>query len=139
MVGVGVVAVVLAHPPPVAQPDGQIAVHQTDQVVGPLGPEDLPVAGVMAEEPDLGEHERQEAGHRELPPRVADQYEACPRRGEKPAGHGDLRRVVAGPPLQQAGGLDSAHQFGEVAAARRYAARRALAPGAGSGVDGGCW
>ena len=126
-VGVGVVAVVLVDPPAVAQSDGQVAVDQADEVVGPFGAEDLPVTGVVADEPDLGEHHRQERGDGELPPGVAHHDEHGPGRGEQPAGDGDLRQVVAGSSLQQAGGLDPAHQIGEVTPAGRHggaAARR---------------
>ena len=74
VVGVGVVTVVLVDPPAVAQPDGQVAVQQADHVVGPPGPEDLPVPGVVADEPELGEHERQEPAtnscHHESPTRT---------------------------------------------------------------------
>jgi hypothetical protein len=118
-VGVGVVAVVFVDPPAVAQPDGQIAVQQADQVVGPLGPEDLPVPGVVADERDLGERHRQERGHRELPPRVTQQHEARPTRGQQSTGRGNLGQVVDGSPVEQASGLDLAHQVGEVTAACR--------------------
>ena len=117
-VGVGVVAVVLVDPPAVAQPDGQVAVHEADQVVGPLRPEDLPVPGVVADEPDLGEHHRQERGDRELPPRVPEEHERRPPAGQQRAGDGDLRQVVPGPPPQQAGGLDPVQQVREIAPAR---------------------
>jgi len=116
-VGVGVVAVVFVDPPAVAQPEGKVGEQQAGQVVGPLGPEDLPVPGVVTEEPELGEHHGQQRGDRELPPRVAQHDEQGPGRHEQATGHGDLRQVVAGPALQQAGGPDLAHQLGEVAAA----------------------
>jgi hypothetical protein len=70
-VGVRVMAVVLVHPPAVAQPDAQVAEQDAGGVAGPPGAENLPVSGVMAQEPDLGEHHCQEHGHRQLPPRVA--------------------------------------------------------------------
>jgi hypothetical protein len=41
------------------------------------------VAGVVGEEPDLGEHDRQESGYRELPPRLTDQHECQPAAGQK--------------------------------------------------------
>ena len=54
-------------------------------VTGPPGAEDLPVPGVVAQKADLGEHHRQERGHRKLPPRVAHQDESGPSGGEQPA------------------------------------------------------
>ena len=69
VVGVGVVAVVLVDPPAVAQPDQQVRAQQAQQVVVAPGAEDLPMAGVVAEEADLGEHDRQERRDDQLPPR----------------------------------------------------------------------
>ena len=71
LVGVGVVAVVLTDPPAVAQPDAQVAEQDAEDVVASPGAEDLLVPGVVAQEADLGEHDGQEYGHRQLPPRVA--------------------------------------------------------------------
>ena len=67
-VGVSVMAVVLADPPAVAQPDGEIANQDAEDVAGPPGAGDLPVAGVVAQKPGLGEHDCQERGHSQLPP-----------------------------------------------------------------------
>jgi hypothetical protein len=63
-----VVAVVLAGPPAVAQSDAQIAEQDARDAAGPPGAEDLPVPGIVSQEPDLGEDHRQERGYRELPP-----------------------------------------------------------------------
>jgi hypothetical protein len=38
------------------------------RVVGPAGPEDLPVPGLVPEEADLAEHRRQVHRHQQLPP-----------------------------------------------------------------------
>jgi hypothetical protein len=46
VVGVGVVGVVLGHPPAKADPDQQAGMGQTDPVIGPPGPEQLPVPGM---------------------------------------------------------------------------------------------
>jgi hypothetical protein len=43
-------------------------VDQAGQVVGAFGAEDLPVSGVVADEPDLGEHDGQHGGDGQLPP-----------------------------------------------------------------------
>jgi hypothetical protein len=61
-------AVVLAGPPAVAQPDAEIANQDAEEVADPPGAGDLPVPGVVAHEPGLGEHDRQERGDRQLPP-----------------------------------------------------------------------
>jgi hypothetical protein len=60
MVGMSVVAVVLVDPPAVAQSDSQVGVQDANEVVGPCGPEDLPMPGVMADEAELGENESEE-------------------------------------------------------------------------------
>ena len=77
-VGVRVVPVVLADPPAAAQPDAEVAEQDAGDVAGPPGGENLPVPGVVAQEPDLGEDHRQEHGHRQLPPRVAHHGEDGP-------------------------------------------------------------
>jgi hypothetical protein len=118
-VGVRVMAVVLADPPAVAQPDAQVAEQDAGDIVGPPGAEDLAVPGVMAQEPDLGEDHRQERGHRELPPRVAQQNEYGPSGGQQPDGDRDLPDVVARPPVQQPGLPDLPGQLRVLAAAPR--------------------
>jgi hypothetical protein len=60
----------------------QVAMYQPDQMVGPPGPEDLPMSGVVAEEPALGEHDRQVRRREQLPPRIAEQRENRPTGGE---------------------------------------------------------
>jgi hypothetical protein len=64
-------AVVPVNPPAVAQPDSQVAEQDAGDVAGPPGAENLPVPGVVAQEPGLGEDHRQEHGtascHLELP------------------------------------------------------------------------
>ena len=118
--GVGVMAVVLAGPPAVAQPDQQVAVHQTGDVVGPPGPEDLLVAGLMPEEADLAKQGRQVHRHQQLEPGVAEHREQRDARGQQQRQHSDLDRVVAGPPGQQARAADEAAQLGVIAAAGGY-------------------
>ena len=112
-------AVVLVNPPAAAQPDSQVAEQDAGDIAGPAGAENLPVPGVVAQEPDLGEDHRQEHGHRELPPRVARHDEDGPSGGQHPDGEGDLPGVVARPPLQQPGFLDLPRQLRVLAAAAR--------------------
>jgi hypothetical protein len=96
-VGVGVVAAVFVDPPAEGQPDEQVAVQEPEQVVGPAAGEDLPVAGVVTQERNLGERDRQESGDQQLIPGPAEQAEDDPARREQPDGDRDLRRVVAEP------------------------------------------
>src|SRR5215216_8023147 len=78
VVGVGVVGVVLVHPPVEAHPDQQVGVDQADQVVGPAGAEQLAVAGVVADEGQLGEHHREVGGRQQLPPGGHEDEEDSP-------------------------------------------------------------
>jgi hypothetical protein len=80
LVRVSVVAVVLVHPPSIAQSDREVAVQQAEDVAGATGPEDLLVASVVAEEGHLGERNAQNDGRRQLPPGPPDRYERRPSR-----------------------------------------------------------
>ena len=62
--------------------------------LGRPGAENLPVPGVMAQEPGLGEHHRQEHGHRQLPPRVAHHGKGGPSGRQQPDGDRDLPGAV---------------------------------------------
>ena len=119
LVGVRVMAVVLVDPPAVAQPDAQVAEQDAEDVAGPPGAENLPVPGVVAQEPDLGEDHRQERGHRQLPPRVAHHHKDGPSGGQRRGGGRDLPGVVPGAPLQQPRLLDLPGQLRVLAAAPR--------------------
>src|SRR5260370_1268570 len=112
-------AVVLVDPPAVAQPDAQVAEQDAGYIVGPPGAENLPVPGVVAQEPDLGEDHRQEHGHRQLPPRVARHDKTGPSGGQQPDRDRDLPGVAARPPLQQTRFLDLPGQLRVLAAAPR--------------------
>src|SRR4029450_2689155 len=83
VVGVGVVGVVLGDPPAEADPDRQVGVDQPDPVVGPAGAEQLAVAGVVADEGELGEPHRQIGGGQELPPGFPEDGEGDPAGGEQ--------------------------------------------------------
>jgi hypothetical protein len=122
VVGVGVVAVVLGHPPVEAHPAEQVGVQQADPVVGPPGPEDLPVPGVVADEGDLGEDDRQEGSRGQLPPRLPDDGEGDPPGGQQGQVETDPGPIPAPPAVQQAGLLDLPRQLGVLAppALRRH-------------------
>src|SRR5512146_2512021 len=55
-VGVGVMPVVLAGPPAVADPGAEVSARHAEDGVGPPGAEDLTVPGIVAEEAELGEN-----------------------------------------------------------------------------------
>jgi hypothetical protein len=57
--------------------------HQADQVVGPARTEDLPVAGVVADEGELGEDDRRVGSGEQLPPGVPQEDEGGPSGGEQ--------------------------------------------------------
>jgi hypothetical protein len=99
---VGVVAVVLAGPPAVAESGGQVAAQDAEDIVGAPCAEDLPVPGVVAKECDLGEGHGQEHGGAELPPRVPEDGERCPSGRERQRGERDLPGVITQPAIQQA-------------------------------------
>jgi hypothetical protein len=119
LIGVRVVAMVLVDPPPERQPDGQVAMHQADQPVGAPGPEDLPMPGVVSEEPALGEHHGEVSGSGQLPPRVAEQHESGPAGGEREQARGDVGRVEDGAPFKQTRLAHQVHEFRVIAAAAR--------------------
>ena len=75
--------------------------------------------GVVTQEANLGEHDRQEHGYRKLPPRVAHQRESSPPRGEQHSGDRDLPGVVPRAPVQQPCPPDLPGQLGILAAAPR--------------------
>jgi hypothetical protein len=132
VVGVAVVAVVLGDPPAEADPDQQVGMDQADQVVGASAAEDLPVAGVVADEGDLGEDDRQVGGGHQLPPGVLQGDEGDPSGGEQDEVENELGGVVPVPPVQQAGLLDLAGELGcthsSVSPAAASARRSALGP-----------
>jgi hypothetical protein len=57
---------------------------------------------IVAEEPGLGEHEGEERGAGQLPPRVAQQEERGPAGGEQQRVGGDLGGVVGGAAVRAA-------------------------------------
>jgi hypothetical protein len=112
VVGVAVMVVVLGDPPAEAHPDQQVGVDEADQVVGTPGTEDLAVAGVVADECELGEHHRQVEGGQELPPGIPQDGEGGPPTGEQGKVEADPGRIPATPAIQQPGLLDLPRQLG---------------------------
>jgi len=115
VVGVAVVAVVLADPPVEAHPHQQVSVEQPGQVVGAPGAEQLLVPGVVADEGDLGEDDRQVGGGNQLPPRLPEDGEGHPPAGQQDQVGVDLGRVPAAAAVQQAGLLDLPGELGVLA------------------------
>jgi hypothetical protein len=101
LIRVRVMAVVLLHPPPVAQADAQVAEQDAEHITGAGGAEDLPVPRVVAEEADLGEHAGQEDRHQKLPPGIPQQAERRPAGRQARHRGRDLPGVVSRPPVQQ--------------------------------------
>ena len=75
VVRVGVVARVLAHPPPVADADDAGREHAGEPVVRGAGGEDRAVRCLVREERDLREDDAEGAGDEQLEPAVAQQDE----------------------------------------------------------------
>src|SRR6266487_370000 len=110
-------AVVLVHPPAVAEADAEIAEQDAEDIVGPPGAKDLAVPGVVAEEADLGEYHGLEYRHGQQPPRIAHQNERDPAGPQQAGGEPDLPDVVAGAAFQQSRLLDLPGQLCVFAAA----------------------
>lgn len=110
VVGLRVVAIVLAHPPAVTDAD-EATEGPAEPVIGVAPVKDLPVPGVVAEKRELCVHHGKEHGDSELPPGVAyhDKRDAPASEGEE--GEPDLDRVVAVPPAQK---TRRAHLSGEL-------------------------
>ena len=117
-VRVGVVPVVLADPPAVAEAGGEVAAEDAERVVGLPAGKDLPVACVVAEEADLAEDDGQEHRHAELVPRVTDEHERRPAGHERRRRQGDLGVVIRHSPVEQMRLAHLAGQLGVLTAAR---------------------
>src|SRR4029453_9691793 len=114
VVGVAVGGGGLGAPPAEADPDQQVGMDQADQVVGAAAAEDLPVAGVVADEGDLGADDPQVGGGHKLPPGVLQGDKGCSSGGEQAEVQADLGGVVPVPPIQQTGLLDLPGELGVV-------------------------
>jgi hypothetical protein len=102
LVRVGVVTVVLSQPPAIAQPGEEPRDHPRGPFVPAVRGEDLVVCGIVSQEAELGEHDRQRRGEHELEPRVAKEHEDNPDRDERRNQSDDLEPVVGIAPLEQA-------------------------------------
>ena len=71
--------------------------------VGALGTRDLAMTSVMADEPRLGEHHRQEHANQQLQPGAAEDAERGPSAGEQDQVDAYLDPVIALMPTQQPG------------------------------------
>ena len=114
LVGVGVVRAVLRHPPAEAHSDQEIADGETQEPVGPAGAEHLLVAGVVAHEAELGEHEPEERGDGECDPGIAEQDQPGEPGAERAHRQRDLGAVVAETTVEQAGFSNLAGEDAEV-------------------------
>jgi hypothetical protein len=81
--------------------------------------------GFMADKGQLGEDERQEPSHNELPPAVPKPKEGDDANGEQRQFPANLGGVVAGSLLEQPGVADRPGKLGVLPAIRTYAARSA--------------
>jgi hypothetical protein len=115
---VRVVTVVLCHPPAEAEADAEVTQQDAQNVAQPPGRAELPVASLMADKADLGEHHGEEYGHRELPPGVPHQPDRDPPDCQQSQGDGDPPGRFTRPAVHQAGLPHRARQPGVVAPAR---------------------
>ena len=105
------VHVVLAVPPGQAHPAEQRSEHQAGAVIGLAGDEDLPVRRVMAEEPEVREHQAEQRGQNQREPAVAQQDDADRDRRDRQDHQAALHRVVAVAALHQPRLLDRFQQL----------------------------
>lgn len=138
MIGIGVVAGVLVHPPAVAHAYAEVAEQPSPDLAVPAPPEDLPVGQVVRHQGDLPEHHGQKCGHGQLPPGVAEREEGSPARSEQPDHETEPYRVVTGAPLQQTGFAHALGQPCEIAAGTGVgrARTRVGGPGRHGGIRG---
>ena len=99
LVGVGVVARVLVHPPAVAEPDHEVAGDARGPLVGLARREDLAVRAVVGEERGLGEEDAEQRRDRQLPPGLAEGQQERERHRE-----GDERGRAHGRRTSRCGG-----------------------------------
>ncbi len=101
LVGMGVMGIVLGHPPAEAHSDQPVPDPQPEQAIGPPGLEDLPVARIVTEEAELGGDDPEEHRDAERGPRVAEEEEPDPSRDERGDREDDLDPVVAEPAFEE--------------------------------------
>jgi hypothetical protein len=73
LVRMTVVSIMLAHPPPVAHPNEQVARQKTNEIVFPRLPKDLPMSSIMTKQPKLRGDQSQIDGIEKLKPKRAYQ------------------------------------------------------------------
>ena len=111
VVGVRMVGVVLADPPAVPESDQQVPVQVPDDVVAPPAREDLTVARVVADEPELHEQHREHRRGEQLPPGITDHHEGRHGAREQHRRPEDPAQVVTAPAIHQPGASDLTEQF----------------------------
>ncbi len=109
--GPGVVPAVLGLPPAVAQPGEDPGDDPGRPLVPPRRREDLPVGGVVPEEPELRADEGERRGEQDDEPRVPQQDDPRAHGGEGEDRDGEGRPVEAVPAAQQP---RAAHRPGQV-------------------------
>ena len=107
-----VVLVVLGAPPREAQAGERSGEDARRPLVGRRRAKDLPVRGVVAEEPELGHDEPEHRGDEQLPPRVADEHERHAGPGERRHRQPDVPGVGEVATSQQAGVAHLPQQLG---------------------------
>ena len=110
LIGIGVMSIVLRHPPAKADSGQYIPHDQSHQPIGTMGTEDLLVTGIMPDKGHLGEQHPEQDSDPERGPRIADNEERDPACDEYRTGQADLHAVVPRPAIQQPG---LAHLLGE--------------------------
>jgi hypothetical protein len=118
VIGVGVVAVVLVVPPPVAHPEQQIAVDESDQAAHPPVASDLGVPRVVAYEGRAGGQHGEQRGQEQHPPGVTDQGDARHDADQGQSVDGDGERVPALSAVEETLSLDGAQEWCELASGR---------------------
>jgi hypothetical protein len=136
VVGVGVVAGVLVHPPAVTHADPQIAEEPAPRLARPAASEHLAVGQVVGHQGRLAVHQREEGGHRELPPAVTEHEECSPARRRQCDDQPEPCRVVTGAAPHQSRLGDAPGQPGEVTSGAGITGRTGGCHGRGHGLCG---
>jgi hypothetical protein len=105
-----VVQGVLVHPPAVAQADTEVGHQHSEPVVPPPAPEDLLMAGIVAEEAELREDDRKIARDNQLPPRLTEPDQRRDAGREHGAQHEQPGHIGDNGAIQQPGLSNLGHQ-----------------------------
>jgi len=90
-----VVVIVLVEPPAVTEPEKQIRVQQAQELIAGRAAEDFLVAGVVNDEPELGEDEGKESGVAKFDPGImkfSDEHEGADEHGDIEENFSDVVR-----------------------------------------------